>query len=120
MVSYSSAERLGQRLGIPAPELLETIGIAARTAARRRVEGTLRLDEADRLLRRGWNELPFSSAAREWGDRWVETGASLGMMVPSVVMPREWNVLINPGHSGFAAVRILQPETAAVDRRLLR
>lgn len=51
MVSYASAERLGDRLGVPAPELLETIGIAARTAARRRAQGELRLDEADRLLR---------------------------------------------------------------------
>lgn len=51
MVSYASVERLGERLGMPALDLLETIGIAARTAARRRQDGALKLDEADRLLR---------------------------------------------------------------------
>jgi putative toxin-antitoxin system antitoxin component (TIGR02293 family) len=51
MVSFASAERLGERLGVSAVDLLEAIGIAPRTAARRRQEGTLKLDEADRLLR---------------------------------------------------------------------
>jgi RES domain-containing protein len=68
----------------------------------------------------GWNALPWSTAAREAGDRWVARAESLALRVPSVVVPGESNVLINPAHAAFGRVRIARPEGFGFDRRLLR
>ena len=50
-VPFSSVEWLANRLGVETGELLNVIGIAGRTAIRRKAHGYLRADEADRLLR---------------------------------------------------------------------
>lgn len=68
----------------------------------------------------GWNALPWSHVARALGDRWIERGRSLALRVPSVVVPAEYNVLINPAHPRFADVAVRRPEPLAFDRRLLR
>ena len=68
----------------------------------------------------GWNALPESAAARHLGDRWIERGASVAMLVPSVILPAEKNVLINPVHADFGRIRILPVEPFTFDRRLLR
>jgi RES domain-containing protein len=68
----------------------------------------------------GWNELPFSASARAMGDRWAARRASLALSVPSVVLPLERNLLINPLHPDFHTVAVGKPEDIAFDRRLLR
>jgi RES domain-containing protein len=50
----------------------------------------------------------------------VSAGRSLGLLVPSVVVPAERSLLINPLHRAFGRVRIGAPEPFAFDRRLIR
>src|SRR4051794_11676905 len=50
-VPYSSVAQLASKLGVDPASVLDVIGIADRTAARRREEGFLKPAEADRLLR---------------------------------------------------------------------
>jgi putative toxin-antitoxin system antitoxin component (TIGR02293 family) len=50
-VPFASIDRLSEKLGIEPAALLALIGIPERTAARRRHEGFLKAEEADRLLR---------------------------------------------------------------------
>lgn len=52
-VPWSSVGSFSKRLGIEPGELLRLIGITERTALRRKTEGYLKPDEADRLLRIG-------------------------------------------------------------------
>ncbi len=66
-----------------------------------------------------WADLPYGPDARRFGDRWVGEGRSLGLLVPSVVVPAERNVLINPRHRGFGRVRVGPVEPFAFDRRLI-
>jgi RES domain-containing protein len=47
---------------------------------------------------------------RALGDVWIRNRQSLAVFVPSVPIPRDWNVLINPFHP-----RIGELETKAVD-----
>lgn len=47
----TSLEHLGNRLGVDASTVLDLIGVPERTHSRRRHEGFLKRDEADRLLR---------------------------------------------------------------------
>jgi putative toxin-antitoxin system antitoxin component (TIGR02293 family) len=50
---WSSIAGFSTRLGVGPAELLRIIGISERTAIRRKAEGYLKPDEADRLLRVG-------------------------------------------------------------------
>lgn len=84
------------------------------------------VDLPDRLTREAtgipgdWAELPYGPNARRFGDRWVAEGRSLGLLVPSVIVRSERNLLINPAHRAFGRVRVGAPEPFAFDRRLFR
>jgi RES domain-containing protein len=47
---------------------------------------------------KGWDALPSGKASLDAGDAWLVSGRSALMLVPSVVVPEELNVLINPLH----------------------
>jgi putative toxin-antitoxin system antitoxin component (TIGR02293 family) len=64
-VSWSSVIGFSARLRIELTELLRLIGVTERTAVRRKAEGYLKPDEADRLLRIG---RIFAEATRVLGD----------------------------------------------------
>jgi RES domain-containing protein len=76
--------------------------------------------EAAQGLPADWSALPFSAGARSIGDSWARSLRSLALMVPSVVLPAENNVLINPSHPQIGRARVLPAEPFAFDRRLLR
>lgn len=67
-----------------------------------------------------WNALPWSGPGRNAGDQWVLEKKSAALLVPSVVLPAERNLLINPLHPDFARLKIHPPELHAIDRRLLK
>lgn len=65
-----------------------------------------------------WRESPAPSSTQELGDAWVMAGRSLALRVPSVVVPVEFNYVLNPKHTDFAGVRIGAPMTFPFDPRL--
>lgn len=69
-------------------------------------------------LPRGWDVLPYRSTSQKLGDEWVSNGRSAVLRVPSVVVPGEFNYLINPHHSDFDAIQISDPQPAPFDHRL--
>lgn len=46
----------------------------------------------------GWDALPAGKLSLDAGDDWLRSNASLLYQVPSVVVPEEGNLLINPRH----------------------
>lgn len=51
-----------------------------------------------------WRREPAPATTAWLGDHWLESGQSLALAVPSVLVPHEVNYLLNPRHPGFAAV----------------
>ncbi len=47
----------------------------------------------------GWDALPAGMISVQAGDAWLRSKASALLVVPSVIVPEESNVLINPLHS---------------------
>ena len=47
----------------------------------------------------GWDALPEGKVSLDLGDAWLAAGVSPILVVPSVIVPEERNVLINPEHS---------------------
>lgn len=45
-----------------------------------------------------WRAQPAGSVTLDIGDTWLASGSSPLLMVPSVIVPEEFNVLINPAH----------------------
>jgi RES domain-containing protein len=42
------------------------------------------------------------AVSRAIGDAWLEAKTTLAMLVPTIITPGEWNVLINPLHPQFS------------------
>ena len=76
------------------------------------------ISPASKDLPRGWNKLPPGPASKRFGDAWVSTGSSLGLLVPSVVASEEKNLVLNPSHPRFQEVRVLSRQRVILDKRL--
>lgn len=61
-----------------------------------------RLDASDLPL--DWRADPLPVSTARFGDGWAASGRSLALLVPSVIIPREHNLLVSPTHPGFAAI----------------
>ncbi|MEE9282383.1 MAG: RES family NAD+ phosphorylase [Myxococcota bacterium] len=69
-------------------------------------------------LDRGWRSYPGPPALQRIGSRWVEEGRTAALIVPSVVVPGEHNILLNPAHRDFSRLVITGPERFELDHRL--
>lgn len=65
----------------------------------------------------GWDALPCGISSKRAGDGWVKAGQSALMIVPSVIIPDENNVLINPAHPDAAAIACATLKRFAYDPR---
>ena len=55
----------------------------------------------------------------QWlGDQFIQNKQSLIFKVPSVIVPQENNVLLNPLHPDFKKVKIIASELLELDKRL--
>lgn len=52
----------------------------------------------------GWDAIPAGLSGKRAGDGWIAAGKSALLLVPSVIVPDEYNVLLNPRHADAAAV----------------
>jgi RES domain-containing protein len=50
----------------------------------------------------GWDALPAGLVSLNWGTQWLRSRRSLLAEVPSIVVPDEFNILINPSHPDSA------------------
>tara|TARA_R110000796_G_scaffold248027_1_gene374228 strand:- start:5183 stop:5647 length:465 start_codon:yes stop_codon:yes gene_type:complete len=48
-----------------------------------------------------WQEAPAPAETADLGDGWLASGQSLALALPSVVVPRELNYMLNPAHPLF-------------------
>jgi RES domain-containing protein len=62
---------------------------------------------------------PFDAAReRTAGDHWLKSDESAALRVPSAVVARDWNYLINPQHLDFTQILIGPPKPFQFDERL--
>ena len=60
------------------------------------------LDEG--AVPRDWRTDPPPTSTAAIGDQWVASGLSLGLSVPSSLVPQQRNLLLSPAHAAFQAV----------------
>jgi RES domain-containing protein len=71
-------------------------------------------------LPKDWQQEPPPPSLQQLGDNWAKSGTSVILAVPSVVIPKELNYLINPRHPDFAKLKIEKPTDFAFDQRLFQ
>jgi RES domain-containing protein len=86
------------------------IEVPAEAGERQLKAGSLPLD---------WRTALYSKGCRGIGDSWARSQDSLVLRVPSVLIPEEDNLIINPAHPRAAELRIASKRPFAFDPRLL-
>jgi RES domain-containing protein len=69
-------------------------------------------------LPKGWDTIPYSSVSQEYGYLWLESKMSVALRVPSIVIPQEYNLILNPDHKHFKKLKIGKPIRVPLDRRI--
>jgi len=69
--------------------------------------------------RPNWRATAAPSACHALGDAWIVRAESLALWVPSVLIPTEQSVLLNPAHAAIPDVRVASVTPFQFDPRLL-
>ena len=67
-----------------------------------------------------WQAVPGPESLKRLGTDWIRTGQEAILLVPSVIIPDEWDILLNPAHPDAAAFKSRTPIPFRFDRRLGR
>ena len=65
----------------------------------------------------GWSAVPEGKVSLDVGDRWLKGRKTALLGVPSVVVPEEWNVLINPRHPAAKKIKAVKARPWFYDGR---
>lgn len=71
-------------------------------------------------LPKDWRSFPPAPGTQRIGDEWLRSETSVALEVPSAVVPRERNVLVNPRHKDFGKLHVIAIEDWGADPRLER
>jgi RES domain-containing protein len=71
-----------------------------------------------RPLPADWRVMPAPASTAARGSRWARRGKTLVLKVPSVIVPNEFNYLVNPLHPDFGAIVVAKPRPFTFDPRL--
>ena len=93
--------------------------LAGFVAFRLGIPETLVEDLSPDALPTEWRSWPWSARTQQIGSQWMQRGDTVALRVPSAVVPRERNLLVNAAHPGFARVEVEGPLGLDVDGRLV-
>jgi RES domain-containing protein len=65
-----------------------------------------------------WMAEPPGRTSKEIGDQWIAGGSAALLLVPSVLVPEEFNVLINPAHKDASGITARAARQYVYDPRL--
>lgn len=99
--------------GLPLNRYLVEITISDEAWARARMESAASLPI-------GWEAEPAGLTSIRFGTDWLRSGTSALLVVPSVIVPEEFNVLINPAHPDSAGIAAAKRRRWLYDPRLRR
>jgi RES domain-containing protein len=57
---------------------------------------------------------------RMFGDDWTRSNRSAGLVVPSVLIEGEWNVLLNPAHPDAKKIRVVEKKPFRFEERMFK
>ncbi|WP_247215208.1 RES family NAD+ phosphorylase [Synechococcus sp. C9] len=70
------------------------------------------------MLPDNWRSFPAPSSLARLGDNWVRSNATVALIVPSVIIPQEKNILLNPNHPDFSQIQVHEAQPFSFDSRM--
>ncbi|SCU86137.1 conserved hypothetical protein [Cupriavidus necator] len=67
----------------------------------------------------GWDAIPAGKTSLDTGEAWTAAGTSALLLVPSIVIPEEHNLLVNPAHPDAARLAYVKLRRWQYDARLV-
>ena len=74
----------------------------------------------EEILVPGWDDFPFSSKTVDFGTSFLRQKEYLALKVPSVIIPDEFNIILNPLHPDIHKCKIISSEVFVFDERILK
>ncbi len=71
-----------------------------------------------KILPKGWRSSPVTKSTQEIGDDWIDASSQLAISVPSVMIPEETNILLNPHHPDYKKIVVGGAKEFSFDKRL--
>ena len=68
----------------------------------------------------GWDAEPAGRVSIQFGTRWITSRTTAVLLLPSVVVPEEYNVLINPAHPESGTISATKVRRWLYDPRLVK
>lgn len=65
-----------------------------------------------------WKAIPHTYETQILGDSFVSSGNYLALKVPSVVVPGDFNFLLNPNHTDYNKVKVVDVVPFSFDKRM--
>lgn len=66
-----------------------------------------------------WRKYPPPGFTITKGSEWIRSDKTLALKVPSVIIPSEFNILLNPDHTEIKRVEIIDVQNFSFDGRLV-
>lgn len=70
-------------------------------------------------LPENWQQYPAPEEVVEIGNEWCTSGKAVGLQVPSVIIPQEYNMVLNPVHADFTHINIKEVRDFWIDERIV-
>lgn len=69
-------------------------------------------------LPENWTQIPVPQETKEWGSFHLQQAKYLALRLPSVVIPSEFNFILNPMHTDFKKIKITEIHSFSFDKRI--
>lgn len=69
-------------------------------------------------LPQSWSQIPAPQETKEWGSYYLKQAKFLALKLPSVIIPSEFNFVLNPLHPDFKKVSIKEVHAFTFDTRI--
>ena len=73
-----------------------------------------------KVLVKGWDNFPFASETVNYGTSFLQKKEHLALKIPSVIIPDEYNIILNPLHPDIQACSVINTTQFIFDMRVLK
>jgi len=73
-----------------------------------------------KVLVKGWDNFPFASETVNYGTSFLQKKEHLALKIPSVIIPDEYNIILNPLHPDIQACSVINAIQLIFDMRVLK
>jgi RES domain-containing protein len=72
------------------------------------------------VLVSGWNGFPFATETANYGTAFLRGKTHLALKVPSVIIPDEFNIILNPLHPDILRCKVISTIPFMYDKRVVK